>query len=787
MRIVNSLNLNWFFSKGEVIYKNINDINFEVAQAVDLPYTYNAFDGQDGGNNYYKGKASYVKKVLRPDVPKDYDIYIEFKGVNSVADVYADREHLLNHKGGYSTFRVNLTKAFENKDFLIITVVVDNKNRSDVYPQMADFTFYGGIYRDVNLISVSKTHFSLDFYGADGVSITSKLKGETAIISVNTYITNPELSDMVQVQMKHDEVERIYEVFMPASEVTKLELFIDDPKLWQGIESPDLYDVNIRLIRHNEVLDSLELKHGIREYKVEPRRGFILNGDVTPLRGVSKHQDRLFVGNAVSYDDLCEDADLIAEMGANTVRLAHYQHDQDFYDLCDEYGFVVWAEIPFISVMNKDKNAHENAINQMKELIYQSYNHPSICFWGISNEITIGGDVEGLYENLCELNDLVKKIDPTRLSTMAQVSMLPMMSKQNLITDVVSYNLYFGWYGGDFTQNEEWLDKFHKMHPNRPIGLSEYGCEGIISWHSDEPKCKDYTEEYQALYHEHMAKIIEERPYLWATHIWNMFDFGCDARDEGGVKGRNNKGMVTFDRKIKKDAFYLYKAYWSDDYFAHITGKRYALRHQNVIDIKVYSNMDSIILFVNGEEIGISNANKVHIFKDVKLRKGSNYVTVTSNFVDTILTETKDIDVEEIEDFFENEFEGEMELDSAVFTLVEEPYAGYIKPIEEDEQREGVKNWFEDVNEEEETPELTFKEGYFSINDLIGDILAHEKAGDVLVDALNAFGSVRVKRSMLGMMEGLTLKDMSGMFAQDDNKSKTMLAWTNFKLQEIKK
>lgn len=787
MRIVNSLNLNWLFSKGEVIYKNINDINFEAAQAVDLPHTYNAFDGQDGGNNYYKGKASYVKKVLRPDVPKDYDIYIEFKGVNSVADVYADGEHLLNHKGGYSTFRVNLTKAFENKDFLIITVVVDNKNRSDVYPQMADFTFYGGIYRDVNLISVSKTHFSLDFYGADGVSITSKLKGETAIISVNAYITNPELSDMVQVQMEHDEEKRIYEVFMPASEVTKLELFIDDPKLWQGVESPDLYDVTVRLIRHNEVLDSLELKHGIREYKVEPRRGFILNGEVTPLRGVSKHQDRLFVGNAVSYDDLCEDADIIAEMGANTVRLAHYQHDQDFYDLCDEYGFVVWAEIPFISVMNKDKNAHENAINQMKELIYQSYNHPSICFWGISNEITIGGDIEGLYENLCELNDLVKKLDPTRLSTMAQVSMLPMMSKQNLITDVVSYNLYFGWYGGDFTQNEKWLDKFHKMHPNRPIGLSEYGCEGIISWHSDEPKCKDYTEEYQALYHEHMAKIIDKRPYLWATHIWNMFDFGCDARDEGGVKGRNNKGMVTFDRKIKKDAFYLYKAYWSDDYFAHITGKRYALRHKNVIDIKVYSNMDSLILFVNGEEIGISNASKVHIFKDVKLKKGSNYVTVTSNFVDTILTETKDIDVEEIEDFFENEFEGEMELDSAVFTLVEEPYAGYIKPIEEDEQREGVKNWFEDVNEEEETPELTFKEGYFSINDLIGDILAHEKAGDVLVDALNAFGSVRVKKSMLGMMQGLTLKDMSGMFAQDDKKSQTMLAWTNFKLQEIKK
>jgi len=442
------------------------------------------------------------------------------------------------------------------------------------------------------------------------------------------------------VEVADDDYEDIGAVVVPANNITKLSLKIDNVHLWNGLEDPFLYCLNVKLVRHNEVLDNVELNHGIREYYVDPDKGFFLNGKSLPLRGVSRHQDRLGKGNALDDMDHFDDLDLILNIGANSVRLAHYQQDDYFYELCDRYGLIVWAEIPFISRMNKDAKAHENAMEQMKELIYQNYNHSSICFWGISNEITIAGDIPGLTDNLRELDELVKSIDKTRLTTMAQVSMLPMDSDHNQITDILAYNLYFGWYGGKYTDNEVWFDKFRAMHPNRAVGLSEYGCEGIISWHSNTPECKDYTEEYQAEYHEHMAKLLAERPEIWGSYVWNMFDFGCDARDEGGVKGRNNKGMVTFDRKIKKDAFYLYKAYWSDDYFAHITGKRYALRHQNVIDIKVYSNIqkDNRLLKMNNKirtkaEI-IRFLNSYEMFNGMKVEYISTNISKSLKFLE---------------------------------------------------------------------------------------------------------------------------------------------------------
>ena len=312
---------------------------------------------------------------------------------------------------------------------------------------------------------------------------------------------------------------------------------------------------------------------------MDPENGFFLNGKSYPLHGVARHQDRLDMGWAISEAEHAEDVALIKEVGANTIRLAHYQHAQPFYDLCDKNGLVLWAEIPLISVFREGEDAKANTLSQMTELISQNYNHPSIFFWGISNEITIAGESEALYQNLCELNALAKKLDPSRLTTMAQVSMVPMDSEHVYITDVQSYNHYFGWYVGDVSENGPWLDEFHRKNPDRPVGVSEYGAEAILTWHTAKPESHDYTEEYQAYYHHEMLKTFATRPYLWSTHVWNMFDFAADARDEGGCKGRNNKGLVTYDRRIKKDAFFIYKAYWTTEPMVHVCGSRLSLIH----------------------------------------------------------------------------------------------------------------------------------------------------------------------------------------------------------------
>lgn len=757
MRIIHNINKGWQFRKGGQFPEEYG-LSDEDWQEVRLPHTWNCFDGQDGGNDYFRGKGIYMRRVIRPDVPLDYRIYLEFEGVNSIAEIFLDGQKAAEHRGGYSTFRVDITQAIAGGSTML-TVVADNRNFSDVYPQMADFTFYGGIYRDVNLIAVSPTHFSLDFYGSPGLAFDSKIQGNIASVFFAAWISDPGSSDLVQFSIIDENEAVIAEATATAKELTTATVSLFNPHLWQSVDDPYLYTVAARIIRGNECLDEIESVLGIREFFVDPNKGFILNGIPTPLRGVSRHQDRLGIGNALSAEDHWEDADIISDLGANTVRLAHYQHSQTFYDACDAYGFVVWAEIPFISVMNKDPKAHDNCREQLKELIYQNYNHPSICFWGISNEITIGGDLPGLLTNLQDLNRLVKELDPTRLTTMAQVSMLPKDSEHNQITDTVSYNHYFGWYGGSYTQNEEWFDAFHRMYPDRPFGISEYGCEGIINWHSNSPKCRDYTEEYQAEYHEHMAKIIHERPYLWATHIWNMFDFGCDARDEGGVKGRNNKGLVTFDRSIKKDSYFIYKAYWSAMPFVHITGRRYAFRPMKNIDIKIYSNQEQITLYVNGKEFGTQHGSKIFIFKDVPISREGTCITASAPAGCC---------------------------DNVTFRYTETAHLEYRMPLDEESDRDGAKNWFEDTDILAKPPELTFLEGHFSIRDTIGDLLANEQAATIMVDAINQFGSMKVKKSMMGMMSGLTIEDMRGMLGDPDTTDK-MFRFMNAGLQEIPK
>ena len=596
MREIISLNGSWAFTKaGEVPTAMPADW-----ETVTVPHCWNAVDGQDGGNDYYRGTCHYARTLNKSELPKADRYYLEIRGANSSADVYVDGKKLCHHDGGYSTWRVDITESLGENSLLCIAV--DNSANEIVYPQMADFTFYGGLYRNVNLICVSESHFDLDYYGAPGIKVTPIIDGANANVEVEVYLTNRKEGQTVKYTI-YDKEENV--VATVESAETKANFVIENVHLWNGLKDPYLYCCEAELVEGGEVIDNVCTRFGCRSFKIDPNNGFILNGKEYPLRGVSRHQDRWGFGNALLPEHHEEDIELICEVGCTTIRLAHYQHDQYFYDLCDEKGLVIWAEIPYIS--KHMPTGRENTISQMKELVAQNYNHPSIVVWGLSNEISIGGSDDDLLENHRILNDLCHEMDKTRLTTIAAVSMCKMEDPYLQIPDVVSYNHYFGWYGGETSMNGPWFDKFHAMHPNIPIGCSEYGCEAL-NWHTSDPRQGDYTEEYQAYYHEELIRQLYTRKYMWATHVWNMFDFGADARAEGGENGQNHKGLVTFDRKYKKDSFYAYKAWLSDEPFVHLCGKRYVDRVEDVTKVTVYSNQPKVELFANGTSLGVKEA-----------------------------------------------------------------------------------------------------------------------------------------------------------------------------------
>ncbi len=442
---------------------------------------------------------------------------MEVLAAGQQADVYVNGIKAAGHEGEYSAFRADVTELCLKGETNLLAIACSNEYRDNVYPQSADFTFYGGLYRGVNLISVPETHFDLDYYGGPGLKVTPKpCEQGGAVFEMESWVSNPNEDFTVMYSVRNGENREVAAAVRPATD-TGTVVYVPDAVRWE-MDHPYLYTVTATLQRRNEAYDEVTARVGVRSYLVDPREGFSINGSKIPLRGVCRHQDMLYRGNALSREDHYRDARLIKELGANTIRLAHYQHSQDFYDACDELGFAVWAEIPFISVFNTNPKAHFNCIRQMKELIIQNYHHPSIMFWGLSNEITMGGMYDRMVEKHKELNELCHQLDPTRLTTMAHLSSVPPDSPMHGISDVESYNLYFGWYEKRMEDNGSWLDYFHEEHPELCLGLSEYGCEGILTYHNDSPACRDYSEEYQARYHEHMAKVISEREYLWATH-----------------------------------------------------------------------------------------------------------------------------------------------------------------------------------------------------------------------------------------------------------------------------
>ncbi|WP_434690307.1 glycoside hydrolase family 2 protein [Hungatella sp. SB206] len=586
--------------------------------SVNLPHTWNNVDGQDGGNNYWRGSCRYERELDMPEFQKGEErVYLEFRGVNASARVCFNDTLVCTHDGGYSTFRVDVTDLLRETNRL--AVEADNGVNDRVYPQKADFTFYGGIYRDVNLVVVNRRHFALADRGGNGIRITPQVKELDGYVRVQTFTEMDAGGNKSDAALPDDDCE-IRIVLLDSDGAAAASgtgadctLVIPSVHLWDGLKDPYLYTAVARLEYHGKTVDEIRCRFGVRTFHVDPEKGFFLNGRSYPLRGVSRHQDWKGLGNAITKEHHQKDMELIREIGANTVRLAHYQHDQYFYDLCDESGLVVWAEIPYIS--EHMANGRANTISQMKELIVQNYNHPCIVCWGVSNEITISTkNKKDMLDNHRELNELCHEMDPTRLTTLACYAMCGPFNRSAHITDLVSWNLYLGWYVPGLFLNDWWMRFFHFRYPKRCLGYSEYGCEAMPNLHSGKPRRGDHSEEYQTIYHEYMLKCFERNPYLWATHVWNMFDFAADARDQGGEAGMNHKGLVTFDRKIKKDSFYLYKAYWSEEPFVHIAGRRRADREESVTTVKVYTNQPKAALYADGKLMEEQTGDRVFNF-----------------------------------------------------------------------------------------------------------------------------------------------------------------------------
>lgn len=714
MRNIIQLNDGWRFCKTAEIPEVLPDW-----EEVTLPHTWNAADGQDGGNDYWRGTAMYCRAFSCPALEEKGRAYLEFPGAAMTADVYVNGQRLSHHEGGYSTFRCDITDALKEDN--LVCVAVDNSVNDRVYPQKADFTFYGGLYRGVNLITVPENHFELEKDGTPGIKVTPVVEGGKAVVKAEVWVCG---QGEVAFELMEGpacaggmECGNQKQTAVSDNGYAAAEFIIENVHLWDGLEDPYLYGITAVFGG-----DEISARFGCRTVEFDAKKGFLLNGHTYPLRGVSRHQDWKGLGNALTIREHMKDMEIIREIGANTVRLAHYQHAREFYDLCDEYGILVWAEIPYIT--QHMPTGRENTVTQMRELVTQCYNHPSIVCWGLSNEITASGSVtEDLLENHRILNDLCHALDRTRPTTMAHVFMLETDSPLIPIADIGSYNLYFGWYLGELEQNDSFFDEYHRKFPDRVIGLSEYGADANPGFQTARPERGDYSEGYQCLYHEHLLACIEKRPYLWATHVWNLFDFAADGRDEGGKRGENQKGLVTFDRKLKKDAFYLYKAHWSKEPFVHLCGRRYVDRAEEETEIKVYSNQKKVTLLVDGREVETGEADRIFLFR--LPISGEHTIEVRSGALS----------------------------DSMTIRKVEQPNPDYLF------RKEEIVNWFD---------RDSFDPGCFSIQDTLGALMRHPKAG-VIVERL-----MRTARASRGdvaaaaagnanlekMMAGMTLQSL---------------------------
>jgi beta-galactosidase len=639
----------WKFIRADVNGAEAASFDDSKWSQVTVPHTWNDQDTVKGGN-YYRGPGWYRIKLTIPEAAKEQRLFIHFEAASLVADVYFNGVHLGQHRGGFTAFCYELTPHILKNGPNVLAVRVDNSFFEDVPPLGGDFNIYGGIYRPIWLIIKNQVCITPLDYGSDGVYIRqTSVSKEEAIIDVTAMVSNgldkPVSAHILALDGDANGAftERIrtrapvVEIGAGQTVSLKDQLRITNPHLWNGRKDPYMYQVMMELGCDHNVVDRLTIPMGLRYYSVDANNGFLLNGESYPLHGVNRHQDRPGKGWAINYADQDEDANLIMEIGATCVRLAHYPHSNYFISLCDKTGLVVWAEIPLVNQVYDTPAFAENAKQQLTELIRQKYNHPSIFFWSLYNELGNSGRCDEPRPLITQLNVLAKQEDPTRLTTAASNEPSSKWPGLRAIADLITWNLYPGWYYGAPPQMNQLLDKYKKDANDKPIGMSEYGAGASIKQHEQNikkgpaPGGKWHPEEWQAIVHEENYAAMEARPYLWATFAWVMFDFGSAWRNEGDTPGINDKGLVTADRKTRKDAFYFYKAKWTTEPFVYITSRRHTERTDPNTTVKVYSNCDSVELKVNGQSLG-SKTETSRVFKwfDVRLKPGLNTIEVVA-------------------------------------------------------------------------------------------------------------------------------------------------------------
>lgn len=599
---------------------------------VAIPHTWNAIDGADGGNNYRRGDGWYRRHFTADPRWSGQRVFVDFRGANTVSEVWLNGSRIGEHRGGYSRFRFDVTSRLRPGDNVLVVRV--NNEPNGIIPLGGDFTHWGGLTREASLLIVSPTHVGLGDYGSLGVYLTpQRIAADGASVRVRTLVDGAKAATGdVHVVVRDASGAAVAEQVAPfradPEETSTVEesVAIPRPHLWQGRADPYLYQVSVELLQDGRVIDRVEQPLGLRSLTVDPQRGLFLNGRHLAAHGVDRHEDALDHGLALSPAQRRQDFGFLEEIGATVVRLCHYEHDDYDYELCDRTGILAWAEVAFVGDVPKSAEGLENAVQQLRELIRQNYNHPSIFCWSVGNETHPGAD-----PLITRLAAVAKEEDPGRFTTYA--SNHPDNDPRDFRTDLLGYNKYYGWYSGSYDELGPWLDAWHAHYPDRPLGISEYGAGASIYEHEQEPPIRSRTqargpwhpEEGQAAYHEHAWLALRQRPYLWGTFIWCLFDFGSDGRSEGDAHGRNDKGLVTYDRRTRKDAFYWYQANWTDTPFVYITSRRDDVRFTPTTRVKVYSNCETVELWVNGSSLGIrQSGDHRFIWDQVALQAGPN-------------------------------------------------------------------------------------------------------------------------------------------------------------------
>ncbi len=726
-----SLNAGWQFIKlPRGIPVERENLDWET---VSLPHTW--YREEDP----YHGLVLYRREI---GVGKAWKkAFLEFEGADQRCRVFVNGKEIGEHNGAYARFRFPVPEAALKSGELRIEALLDNRVSADVSPNFGDFTIFGGLYRNVNLLVTSEDHFDYCYYGTDGVIARAAVQDDgSGLLALEPHVCTEREDACIVYTLTGPEGELAAESTAPAKESVSLR--VPEPKLWNGKKAPELYTLRAELQIDGETADEAEIRVGFRTVSMSPDDGLRLNGEHIKLCGVAKHQDRAGVFSAVSREQIDEDFALIREIGANAIRLSHYQHPQHTYDRCDEDGLLCWAEVPMLK-MTENGALYANIEQQLIELVLQNIHHPSIFCWGIQNEIGMFRDAPFMHEECRVLTALAKRLDPNRLVTAANLYNVKPASQLNAITDMVGYNLYFGWYYGEMPDYSKYLDNYHAQRPEMPLGISEYGVDCNVKLHSETPRVKDYSEEFQALWHETVYPVLQSKDYLWGSFIWNMFDFSSDRRSEGGVKYINGKGLVSHDRTLRKDAFYYYKAKWSAEPFVHLCARRFVKRCRETVDVKVYTNQNAVTLFVNGAERGTlsNNGNGTVLFRDVALEPGENRLKAVS---------------------------GEL-ADSLIFERVEIAEESYRLP---EETSGPVRNWF--LSDDD-----TVKEGYYSIMDTAEDVLSGARS--VLVRFVPSLVEV-LDRDVIPL--GLSMKSILSRELKND--PDTMLR-INDALHKIKK